>query len=133
MSIPHVPDGVLNEHPIRSDYTDPRSLRERVTSAASTHVTNTHVPEHTEHAQLPRVDYGTAMADLDVERARGIAVRLEQELALAEDELSEAGAALVTAQHRIAFLEAQNVILHVIARRRRGRRLRAWLRQAVTW
>lgn len=101
------------------------------------------VPEHSEHTEpdpLPRPDFGQAMVDVDVERARRIAVRLEQELALTEEKLEAAEAevhtvtaALAREQKISASAEAEAAALRraLAERARRGRGVGAFLRRVV--
>ncbi len=91
------------------DYPNPASVGSTTVTVIDS------VPEHTEHTEpdpLPRPDFGQAMVDVDVESARRIAVRLEQELARVEEELEQAQAdqhtltvALAREQQIAAFAE----------------------------
>lgn len=100
------------------------------------------VPELTVSAAPARPDFGQAMADVDVERARRIAVRLEQELAEVERQRDEALAdvhtlttALAREQRFAASAEAEASALRrsiADARARRGRGLGGLVRRMVT-
>ena len=98
------------------------------------------VPEHIQHT--PRPDFGQAMVDVDVERARRIAVHLEQLLAETERQRDEALAdvhtlttALAHEQQVSKFAVAEAAVLRrsiADARARRGRGLGGFVRRMVT-
>ncbi|WP_295792038.1 hypothetical protein [uncultured Microbacterium sp.] len=100
------------------------------------------VPELTVPPAPARPDFGQAMADVDVERARRIAVHLEQELAEAERQRDEAIAdvhtlttALAREQQVAASAEAEASALRrsiADARARRGRGLGGLVRRMVS-